>query len=116
MSVAGRLAAAVAAGRLLPDPNQALVAARLDAVLGRVARRTRARALAPARLVPWLAPARGLYLHGDVGTGKTMLMDAAHPRGAVAETGRRAESHGPEVRASDITPRREECLRHPSAG
>ena len=49
---------------------------------------------------------------GDVGTGKTILMDAA----TLAARSRDGPHHGPEVRASDITPRRQDYRRNPSAG
>jgi cell division protein ZapE len=61
--------ARIASGDLQPDPDQARAAARLDAL---------AQDLARWRPDAWLAkgaPPRGLYLHGPVGRGKSMLMD-----------------------------------------
>ncbi|PZO81854.1 MAG: cell division protein ZapE [Mesorhizobium amorphae] len=79
--LAARLRAEVARGALKPDPAQAQAVEALDALrekivahagnaakkgaLGWLFARGRARAEAP----------RGLYLHGGVGRGKTMLMD-----------------------------------------
>jgi cell division protein ZapE len=57
----------LAAGRLTPDPAQAEAVERLDAL---------AKALAASR--GWFGsarPARGLYIWGAVGRGKSMLMD-----------------------------------------
>jgi cell division protein ZapE len=81
--------ARVAAGTLRPDPAQEAVVARLDAL---------ARALAPAagtkpngllgRLGLGRAqaprPPTGLYLHGPVGCGKSMLMDLFHAHAPLA--------------------------------
>ena len=68
----------VASGGLSPDPAQAAAIARLD----RVASQVVARASAPkpgllSKLLrePAPPPVRGLYLHGPVGRGKSMLMD-----------------------------------------
>jgi cell division protein ZapE len=70
--------AALAGGALQPDAAQARAAARLEAL---------SRALKPKRfsLFGGRTTPRGLYLWGDVGRGKTMLMDlffaaAAEPR------------------------------------
>ena len=96
--------ALVARGRLIADPAQARAAQRLQAlhdvlVLAtapvRPARASRwarwlPRASTPATLVaPKGATARGVYLHGDVGRGKSMLMDlffAAAPLAAKRRT------------------------------
>jgi cell division protein ZapE len=61
-------ASALAAGELKPDPAQAAAAAKLDAL---------ARALKPAgfSLFRSRRSPKGLYIWGDVGRGKTMLMD-----------------------------------------
>ena len=61
-------AEALAAGALVPDAAQGAAARRLEAL---------ARALRPRRfsLFGGQAPPKGLYLWGDVGRGKTMLMD-----------------------------------------
>jgi cell division protein ZapE len=60
----------VAAGELRPDPQQAAAATRLDALAVELEHPRRA-GLLRRRLVP----ARGVYLWGDVGRGKSMLMD-----------------------------------------
>ncbi len=60
----------IAAGELRPDPEQAAAAARLDALAEELAH-PRTTGLFRKRVIP----ARGLYLWGDVGRGKSMLMD-----------------------------------------
>ncbi len=79
--VSDRLAALVASGALKPDPAQKAMAARFDRLLGEI------HAQRPARkssALGWLFASRkpesagapkGLYIHGGVGRGKTMLMD-----------------------------------------
>ncbi|MEO0785811.1 MAG: cell division protein ZapE [Pseudomonadota bacterium] len=68
-SVSAALAARVAAGTLREDPEQAKAAGWLDGVLQR---------LSEAKPGGWFSkpePAKGLYLWGGVGRGKSMLMD-----------------------------------------
>ncbi|MFY9992432.1 MAG: AFG1/ZapE family ATPase, partial [Rhodoplanes sp.] len=82
MSVSGRYAAIVGAGEIERDLAQEAVVAKLDAlhnrlkdyelerkssVLGRLFSRR-------AKKAP-LTPVRGLYVYGEVGRGKTMLLD-----------------------------------------
>jgi cell division protein ZapE len=66
----------LAAGGLTPDPAQKQCAERLDALAAVLARQAADRARLFGR---WRKPAggelRGLYIHGGVGRGKTMLMD-----------------------------------------
>ena len=62
--------ALIAAGELRPDPEQAAAAARLDALAAEL-EHPRRTGLFRKRIVP----ARGVYLWGDVGRGKSMLMD-----------------------------------------
>ena len=67
-------------GAIQADPAQEAVAAALDGLIDRVAdRRLEAKSSALgwlfARKHPRREPIRGLYLHGGVGRGKTMLMD-----------------------------------------
>lgn len=79
-SVSQKLNALVASGALAADEHQASIARRLDHILFDLA------ATRPARkssALGWLfasrkneaSPLRGLYVHGGVGRGKTMLMD-----------------------------------------
>lgn len=74
----------LASGRLSPDPAQAAVVQRLDAL---------SRALSASR--GWFggaSQARGLYLWGGVGRGKSMLMDLFFESAAVREK-RRVHFH-----------------------
>lgn len=79
-SVQARLRLGVATGALKPDPAQERAAAALDRVLEGVRACQRGR---KSGALGWLfarrrdkeAAPRGLYLHGGVGRGKTMLMD-----------------------------------------
>jgi cell division protein ZapE len=68
----------VAAGEVRADPAQARVAARLAALQTALQRSPPPRSLA-GRVRRWLgrstAPVQGIYLWGDVGRGKTFLMD-----------------------------------------
>jgi cell division protein ZapE len=74
--VAERYRALVAAGELKPDPDQVKAVAALDRLAGALASR-RGRGLF-ARLFGGAAPPPGgVYLHGGVGRGKSMLMDLA---------------------------------------
>jgi cell division protein ZapE len=75
MRVGDRYAALVVAGELRPDVEQALAAARLDA-LQLALEATPPRGSILWRLSGKRAPSpRGLYLWGGVGRGKSMLMD-----------------------------------------
>ena len=73
-------AALVAAGKIEPDPAQAVLVAQLDALAHRIEQRRLSR---KSSSLGWLFSKRelggsslkGLYVHGDVGRGKTMLMD-----------------------------------------
>lgn len=69
----------VAAGELEPDPAQREAARQLDhraIVLG--GWRPAGRGFLSVLRRPRVAPPRGVYLHGAVGRGKTMLMDLFH--------------------------------------
>lgn len=80
----------LARGELAPDAGQRSAAARLDAVLARLAEapppNPPARGLAALlrRSPPPAPPVRGLYLWGPVGRGKSMLMDLFHEAAPVA--------------------------------
>ena len=70
MTVLAAYDALVAAGELKPDPQQAAAAARLDALAAELEHPRRAGILRRRTVAP-----RGVYLWGDVGRGKSMLMD-----------------------------------------
>ena len=76
--VARRYEAMAAAGEIVPDAVQRALVAELDALSGALAARPRKRRtlrrLIPRRRDEDSAP-RGLYVWGDVGRGKTLLMD-----------------------------------------
>jgi cell division protein ZapE len=79
-TVSDRYAALVAAGEVERDPAQEAVAAKLaqlNARLGqhRLARKSSALGWMFGRSENGAGPLKGLYLFGDVGRGKTMLMD-----------------------------------------
>ena len=76
-SLAARYRELAAAGTISSDPAQVAVADRLDALGRSLAEHNAARR---GGLIGRLfgrrdAPPRGLYIHGEVGRGKTMLMD-----------------------------------------
>src|SRR6185437_15204371 len=79
-SISARYAALVAAGEVERDAAQEALTARLDRLNERLEAHRLARKSSP---LGWLfgrreqeeAPLKGLYVHGDVGRGKTMLMD-----------------------------------------
>ena len=76
--IAGRYRALVSSHGFEFDPAQAKLADRLDALAARLkGYRAEAKPSAFARLMRLHAaePPRGLYIHGPVGGGKTMLMD-----------------------------------------
>ena len=79
-TVLDRYRARVARGDLQPDAAQEMVAAKLDALAEALAAGA---AEAPTLLGRLFGakpeePPRGLYVVGDVGRGKTMLMDLFH--------------------------------------
>jgi cell division protein ZapE len=79
-SVSARYAALAAAGKIERDPAQEAVAAKLARLESRIAEHGLAR---KSSSLGWLfgrrennqSPPRGIYLFGEVGRGKTMLMD-----------------------------------------
>jgi cell division protein ZapE len=78
-TVEGRYRALLSAGLIDPDPAQAAVVRKLDALRTALAEKALAR---KGRALGWLfgrkapvAVPRGLYIRGSVGRGKTMLMD-----------------------------------------
>ena len=79
-SISRKLEALIAAGTLRRDPGQLAIARRLDHLSAELAA---GRAERKSNALGWLfaarksehPPLKGLYLHGGVGRGKTMLMD-----------------------------------------
>jgi cell division protein ZapE len=96
-SVVERLQSLIAEGQIERDPQQLLIARRLDGVLAALKSRTPAK---KSSALGWLFaakrdtanPVRGLYIHGSVGRGKTMLMDMMFEFAPV-ERKRRAHFH-----------------------
>ena len=83
-----RYAALIAAGKIEADPGQAMLAAQLTAFAHRLEQRRLAR---KSSSLGWLfgkreqagPPLKGLYVCGEVGRGKTMLMDLFFATSAV---------------------------------
>jgi cell division protein ZapE len=75
-----RYAALIAAGKIEPDPGQAALAEQMSRLAHRLDQHRLAR---KSSALGWLfgkkdkreEPLKGLYVHGEVGRGKTMLMD-----------------------------------------
>ncbi|MDO6964911.1 cell division protein ZapE [Rhizobium alvei] len=96
-SVEEKLSCLVAEGKITRDPNQFEIAHKLDVVIE--ALRTRHKASKSSAL-GWLFakrrrtgdPIHGLYIHGSVGRGKTMLMDMTFSLAPI-ERKRRAHFH-----------------------
>jgi cell division protein ZapE len=79
-TVAQRYAHLVETGEIAGDPAQRPVVAALDRLIDeihakRLARKSSALGWLFAKNRDALAPVKGLYIHGGVGSGKTMLMD-----------------------------------------
>src|ERR1700688_3230023 len=94
-SITAQYAAGVAAGRVGSDDAQLAVIAKLARLEARVAEHRLAR---KSSSLGWLfgnrkePPLKGLYIYGDVGRGKTMLMDLFFAASPVARK-RRAHFH-----------------------
>ncbi|HZP71452.1 MAG TPA: cell division protein ZapE [Pseudolabrys sp.] len=92
-----RYAALVAAGKIEADPGQAILGRRLTALEQRIDQHRLAR---KSSSLGWLfgrreqagEPLRGLYVYGEVGRGKTMLMDLFFETSAVVRK-RRVHFH-----------------------
>ncbi|MFY9688067.1 MAG: cell division protein ZapE [Pseudolabrys sp.] len=92
-----RYAALVAAGKIEADPGQAMLGRRLTALEQRIDQHRLAR---KSSSLGWLfgkreqagAPLEGLYVYGEVGRGKTMLMDLFFETSAVVRK-RRVHFH-----------------------
>jgi cell division protein ZapE len=97
MSISARYADLVAGGEIERDPAQAVLVSRLDRLNARLEAHRLAR---KSSSLGWLfgtrekteQPLKGLYIHGDVGRGKTMLMDLFFAASAVRRK-RRAHFH-----------------------
>jgi cell division protein ZapE len=96
-SVTDQYAALVAAGEINRDPAQQVLAEKLTDLEGRLSMHRLAR---KSSSLGWLFgrretredPIRGIYIHGEVGRGKTMLMDLFF-RSCTVERKRRAHFH-----------------------
>jgi cell division protein ZapE len=95
-TVSERYSALVRDGEVERDPAQEAIAAKLTRLEGRLAQHRLSR---KSSALGWLfaqskpeGPIRGLYIHGDVGRGKTMLMDLFFGLSAVKRK-RRAHFH-----------------------
>ncbi len=82
-SVTQRYGHMVETGRIAHDPAQERIAAALDRLIAdisdkRLARKSSALGWLFAKRNKTREPVRGLYVHGGVGRGKTMLMDLFH--------------------------------------
>src|SRR3954453_7050925 len=96
-TITERYAALVREGEIERDPAQEAVAARLTRLERRVAQHRLSR---KSSHLGWLfgknaqqeGPIRGLYIHGEVGRGKTMLMDLFFAASAVTRK-RRVHFH-----------------------
>ncbi len=73
--VASGYAAKVASGDITPNPAQLVLVARLDRLNGELGDRGPPRGLFGRLLSRRARSPKGLYIHGAVGRGKTMLMD-----------------------------------------
>jgi len=97
ISISARYAELVAAGEIERDPQQEALARRLDRLNERLETHRLAR---KSSSLGWFfgtrekseQPLKGLYIHGDVGRGKTMLMDLFFAASAVRRK-RRAHFH-----------------------
>lgn len=93
-SLGQRYNALVAGGEIARDPAQSEATRQFDRLNERLAeKRLAAKSSALGRLFAakqTADPVKGLYLHGDVGRGKTMLMDAFF---AIAATRRKRRAH-----------------------
>jgi cell division protein ZapE len=97
ISVSAKYAALVATGEIRRDPRQQALAARLDRLAARLASHRLARKSAA---LGWMfanheknsEPIKGLYIYGEVGRGKTMLMDLFF-EACAAKRKRRAHFH-----------------------
>ena len=96
-TVASAYASRVSSGEFTEDPAQVLLAERLDILLEAVSNR---RLATKSSALGWMfgrkqtskEPPRGLYVHGAVGRGKTMLMDMFYEL-VPAKRKRRAHFH-----------------------
>ncbi|MBX6426064.1 MAG: AFG1 family ATPase [Variibacter sp.] len=97
IQLSARYAALAAAGEIERDPAQEAVVARLDALESalrehRLARKSSALGWLFGRREAQREPIKGLYVFGEVGRGKTMLMDLFF-EGSIVKRKRRAHFH-----------------------
>jgi cell division protein ZapE len=93
LSLASHYRDLAAKGEISLDDAQLAAAARFDALNARLNRApAKGRSLGRLFRPPAVAAVKGLYVHGEVGRGKTMLMDAFFPL-ATVERKRRAHFH-----------------------
>ncbi|QFR33526.1 cell division protein ZapE [Ancylobacter sp. TS-1] len=96
--LAARYVARMAVGDIVPDPGQAKVVAALARLEQRIASRRLARKTSAlgwlfAKREDAIPKVRGLYIHGSVGRGKTMLVDLFYESVSVRKRKRRAHFH-----------------------
>jgi len=96
--LAARYVARMAVGDIMPDPGQAKVVAALARLEQRIASRRLARKTSAlgwlfAKREDAIPKVRGLYIHGSVGRGKTMLVDLFYESVSVRKRKRRAHFH-----------------------
>jgi len=87
-----RYEALVASGELRPDAEQAAAAEHLDTLQRQLEAADAGKGLLGKLLGRKAAPARGVYMWGGVGRGKSMLMDLFHETLAISEK-RRVHFH-----------------------
>jgi len=119
-SVSAHYAALVAAGEIERDAAQEALAARLDRLNERLAAQRLARKSSSlgwffARREKDQAPLKGLYVHGEVGRGKTMLMDLffaactarrkrrAHFHEFMADVHERVHAYRQKIKSGELT-------------
>ena len=95
-----RYEAKLSAGGLTPDEAQRACAGRLDALAEALEREAARRSSVLGRFRSSPPPPRGLYIHGAVGRGKTMLMDLFFESVAIASK-RRLHFHAFMAEAHD---------------
>ena len=118
-----RYAALVAAGKIEADPGQAVLVSQLAALERRLDEQQAGAEIVLARLAVRQAregrpPLKGLYIYGEVGRGKTMLMDLffeasavprkrrAHFHEFMADVHERVHAYRQEIKSGEVAGRR----------